>query len=81
MMTVLLSIGLRNDFKNTCDCHHFNLESVGIVFDSLGIRFNLAKMAPAILPVVLEPEMTKISKWGWNRVALLKSFSIFQCFA
>lgn len=34
-------------------------------------RFNLAKMAPAILPVVLEPEMTKISKWGWNRVSLL----------
>lgn len=35
-------------------------------------RFNLAKMAPAILPVVLEPEMVKINKWGWNRAALLQ---------
>lgn len=35
----------------------------------IALRFNLAKRAPAILPVVLEPEMTKISKWGWNRAA------------
>ena len=42
-------------------------------------RFNLAKMAPAILPVVLEPEMTKISKWGWNRVALLHCSMSYLC--
>lgn len=40
----------------------------GKVDDDCVAQFNLAKMAPAILPVVLEPEMTKISKWGWNRV-------------
>ncbi|CAK9046854.1 unnamed protein product [Durusdinium trenchii] len=40
----------------------------GRVDDDCVAQFNLAKRAPAILPVVLEPEMTKISKWGWNRV-------------
>jgi len=39
----------------------------GKVDDDCVAQFNLAKMAPAILPVVLEPEMTKINKWGWNR--------------
>lgn len=46
----------------------------GKVDDDCVAQFNLAKRAPAILPVVLEPEMTKINKWGWNRAAHLITF-------
>ncbi|CAJ1417760.1 unnamed protein product, partial [Effrenium voratum] len=40
----------------------------GKVDEDCVAQFNLAKRAPAILPVILEPELAKIGKWGWNRV-------------
>lgn len=40
----------------------------GKIDDDCVAQFNLAKRAPAIIPVIMEPELVKTSKWGWNRV-------------
>eukprot|EP00440_Ansanella_granifera_P015043 gb/GFBE01016352.1/.p1 GENE.gb/GFBE01016352.1/~~gb/GFBE01016352.1/.p1 ORF type:complete len:832 (+),score=114.44 gb/GFBE01016352.1/:1-2496(+) len=40
----------------------------GKIDDDCVAQFNLAKRAPSIIPVVMEPELTKSTKWGWNRM-------------
>eukprot|EP00931_Biecheleriopsis_adriatica_P046099 TRINITY_DN26454_c0_g1_i1.p1 TRINITY_DN26454_c0_g1~~TRINITY_DN26454_c0_g1_i1.p1 ORF type:complete len:847 (-),score=178.16 TRINITY_DN26454_c0_g1_i1:207-2747(-) len=39
----------------------------GKIEDDCVAQFNLAKRAPSIIPVVMEPELMKTTKWGWNR--------------
>jgi len=36
--------------------------------DDCVAQFNLAKRAPGIIPVIMEPELMQPSRWGWNRV-------------
>jgi hypothetical protein len=45
--------------------------SNGDVCESCVAQFNLAKLAPCIIPVVMDKSLVKPEKWGWNEVYTL----------